>query len=376
MASAVRRAISGTRITDLTYVCVGGARAEATTTIITTATSTSTATTAATATAVFAAAAAMFATSVAGDGRFEAAAALPKGLFDDEAVYLASVSRKTAEHGLRLYGRAAAQKRHALQEEQRAAAAAHNRRAYDAAARALTALDGEMKARVEAMLYPGAQAGERQAYLERHGCAAWTEAALARIRLHAGESGVLELGAGLGHWARALRARGVDVRAFDDMSLLPLGPSRRPDPLLVEPGDVDSVLRGRRGRRRRLQRSGDGATGGAGGDERAGHGGGKVLALHPPPDVHSLHARALLLVFPDPGPMAHDALSAYRGRTLVYVGEARAGCNADDAFFDALESDRWQLEATEELSPFPGNHEKLYVFRRLYPRRWWRLWLW
>ena len=320
----------------------------------------------------------MWATSVAGDGRFEAAAALPKGLFDDEAVYLASISRKTAEHGLRLYGRAAAQKRRALQEEQRAPAAARNRRAYDAAARALTALDGEVKARVEGMLYPGARAGERQAYLECHGCAAWTEAALARIRSRAAAegSGVLELGAGLGHWARALRARGVDVRAFDDMSLLPLGPSRRPDPLLVEPGDVDSVLRGR-GKRKRLQQqqSGGGAADGASGDG-GGHGGGKVLALDPPPDAHSLHARALLLVFPDPGPMAHDALSAYRGRTLIYVGEARAGCNADDAFFDALESDRWQLDATEELNPFPGNHEKLYVFRRLYPRRWWRLWLW
>ena len=85
------------------------------------------------------------------------------------------------------------------------------------------------------------------------------------------------------------------------------------------------------------------------------------------------YRRALLLVFPPPGPMAKACLDAYAGDTVLYVGEGRGGCCADGAFFDALEpyggaakkrGSGWALSAVEDLAPFPGGHERLYIFKR------------
>lgn len=47
--------------------------------------------------------------------------------------------------------------------------------------------------------------------------------------------------------------------------------------------------------------------------------------------------RALLLVYPPPGPMARNCLEAYQGNVLFYVGEGRGGANGDAEFFDTLE---------------------------------------
>ena len=53
-----------------------------------------------------------------------------------------------------------------------------------------------------------------------------------------------------------------------------------------------------------------------------------------------------------------------RGDSLVYVGERRCGCNADNHFFDVLDRD-WQLEAPPiPLAPFPGNEERMYLLNR------------
>ena len=53
-------------------------------------------------------------------------------------------------------------------------------------------------------------AEERDAYVGKYGCVAWTDEALAAI---AARRHIVEVGAGYGQWARALRAVGADVRA-------------------------------------------------------------------------------------------------------------------------------------------------------------------
>ena len=215
---------------------------------------------------------------------------------------------------------------------------------------------------IEAVLYPGQEPGSRQQYLDEFGCAAWTPEALASVRRWAGGAGVVEVGAGAGKWAAALRAAGVDVRAFDDESELP-----DPGPEARAAGAAAEVELG---------------------DER-------VLARR------DLYRRALLLVFPPRGPMAGNCLAAYQGDTLIYVGEGRGGVNGDAAFFDALEgtataapatvnaaapapsgglagreggagagrgraggAGQWVLRHSEDLAPFPGGFERLYVFKR------------
>jgi hypothetical protein len=61
--------------------------------------------------------------------------------------------------------------------------------------------------------------------------------------------------------------------------------------------------------------------------------------------------------------MAVLSLRAYRGSTILYVGEGRGGVNASPAFFDELERD-WVCEQAIELDPFPECFERLYVLRR------------
>ena len=124
-----------------------------------------------------------------------------------------------------------------------------------------------------------------------------------------------------GQWAAALRSRGAKVDAFDDWSQN--GGRGPPD---------QSALQVRTGNETKLQE----------------------------PDMQH---RSLLLVYPPPGDMATKCLAAYRGNTLIYVGEGRGGVCADASFFDAMDRN-WVLKEKRDLDPFPGAFERMYVFRR------------
>jgi len=170
-----------------------------------------------------------------------------------------------------------------------------------------------------ALAHPGTTAGAMRHYHARHGCTRCTPEAVAAC---AEFPRIVEIGAGRGHWARALRDAGVAVEAYDDGSALP---GRGAPVFPVARGDGLAAVRGS-------------------------------------PDA------ALLLVFPPPTPMALDALDAFAGRVVLYAGEPRGGANGTDAFFDALGA-RYYVAATVALDPFPGGVEKLFVLRRR--RRWW-----
>eukprot|EP00549_Striatella_unipunctata_P015320 CAMPEP_0118683896 /NCGR_PEP_ID=MMETSP0800-20121206/6318_1 /TAXON_ID=210618 ORGANISM="Striatella unipunctata, Strain CCMP2910" /NCGR_SAMPLE_ID=MMETSP0800 /ASSEMBLY_ACC=CAM_ASM_000638 /LENGTH=391 /DNA_ID=CAMNT_0006580493 /DNA_START=140 /DNA_END=1317 /DNA_ORIENTATION=+ len=83
--------------------------------------------------------------------------------------------------------------------------------------------------------------------------------------------------------------------------------------------------------------------------------------------------RILLMVYPGPGNMAHEALVSYTALNqdlqddviVVYVGEGRSGANANDAFFDLLQSGDWILvKELEVLPPLGGKgYEKMFVFK-------------
>jgi hypothetical protein len=146
-------------------------------------------------------------------------------------------------------------------------------------------------------------------------------------------AGVVEIGAGGGLWARLLRARGVEVDAYD----------------LETPTLPWSELWC--------------------GSERS-------LIAHP--------ACSLLLCWPPledgvdgPNPMAFDALRSYCGDTLLYVGErpaavgllstlswrTAAGHTAGARFHAAVDAG-WTLVEVVTLQRWPGFADALYVFRR------------
>lgn len=84
--------------------------------------------------------------------------------------------------------------------------------------------------------------------------------------------------------------------------------------------------------------------------------------------------RTLLLVYPPETEMALECANSYHGDYLIYVGEARGGVNATNAFFDHLE-DQFECVKIQNLDPFPRCFERLFVMRRKPEHRqrkpWW-----
>jgi hypothetical protein len=109
----------------------------------------------------------------------------------------------------------------------------------------------------------------------------------------AGDRGLVEIGAGSGYWAWQARQAGIDVVAYD-----PADAATNP---YTDGTEYSPVLRD-----------------------------GHPAARHHP-------ERALLLCWPSRNAgWAADALRAYRGDLLVYVGQGAGGICADDDFFRLL----------------------------------------
>lgn len=134
---------------------------------------------------------------------------------------------------------------------------------------------------------------------------------------------IVEIGAGTGYWAYLLGEMGVDVLAYD---INPPGP-----------GSSNHYHKGVDPWTEVLQ----------GGPEQA--------IYHP--------ERTLLLCWPPyETPMAYEALRAYRGNTVVYIGEGEGGCTGDDSFHDLLHTE-WTVEQFD-IPTFDWIHDSLHVCTR------------
>jgi hypothetical protein len=60
---------------------------------------------------------------------------------------------------------------------------------------------------------------------------------------------------------------------------------------------------------------------------------------------------------------AHQALVAFKGERVVYVGEGYDGCTADDAFHEEL-GVRWTLVDELAIPQWDGLHDRVYLYRR------------
>lgn len=159
---------------------------------------------------------------------------------------------------------------------------------------------------------------------------------------------VVEMGAGTGYWAALLAARGVRVQAFDQAP--PVADCRnnhyhpgarawfRVDRGSVEKLSVPCILLGR-GASRLC--------------------GGRVVC-----DLYGADRRALMLCWPPySDAFASDALKAFRGNLLVYIGEGAGGCTGDDAFHQMLDAD-WNFERNVAIPQWDGIHDSVMIYRR------------
>jgi hypothetical protein len=74
--------------------------------------------------------------------------------------------------------------------------------------------------------------------------------------------------------------------------------------------------------------------------------------------------KTLLMIWPCyDSPFAQQAIKAFEGDVVAYVGEGMGGCTGDDAFHDTLR-DAWD-ETTHCCIPrWNGMHDALRVYRR------------
>ncbi len=135
---------------------------------------------------------------------------------------------------------------------------------------------------------------------------------------------IVEVGAGTGYWASLLRKMGVDIVAYD---IVPV-PAKDNAWHFRAKKSWSEVLAG---------------------DD-------KIAAKFP--------ERTLFICWP-PGDdsFAVNALSLYKGKTLIYVGEDVGGCNGNDAFFDLL-SKEWVLKKTIAIPQWPSIFDRMCVYER------------
>ena len=149
-----------------------------------------------------------------------------------------------------------------------------------------------------------------------------TEEALATIAKYAP---VVEIGAGTGLWAAMLRARGVDILAYD-----------------AHPPYPDS-------------------------EANAWHRNVKMfthIEVGGPEKAELYPNRSLMLSWPPyDEPMASDCLAYYSGPHVIYIGEGSGGCTGDELFHDTLYKEFEEIESVR-LPQWHGIHDYLSVWRR------------
>lgn len=160
----------------------------------------------------------------------------------------------------------------------------------------------------------------RSEFTKKFSWAIPNERALAVIK-HYGP--IVEIGAGTGLWAMMLANRGVDVVAYD--VALPGSENK----YHYEPKYLYFPIR-----------------------------------LGGPEVLPTIHGRTLMLCWPPyDQPMALDALTAFSGGHVVFIGEPIGGCTGSDAFHNKL-YDEFEKVQSVHIPQWYGINDYLAVWRR------------
>ena len=152
------------------------------------------------------------------------------------------------------------------------------------------------------------------------------------LEVLAAHAPLVECGAGMGYWSALLRARGIDVLAYD---AAPPGRSSK-----------NGYHRAAREPWTRIQRRSS------------------VVA------VRRHRERTLMLCWPpcDVDAASYAVLRAYRGGTLIYIGEPDEGATGSVRFHRELRLN-WTLGQAVDLPRWPRLRDTLMVYRRNAERR-------
>ena len=140
----------------------------------------------------------------------------------------------------------------------------------------------------------------RRQFVRQYGWSVPTKEAVEQLKDFIGDDQVIEIGAGIGLWAKLLQDEGVPVVATDNFELAtdPKADYITRDPPFTTIEDLDHE---------------------------------ESLQSYPE------HGVLMFIWPPCDDPMATSALKAFRGNKVIYIGEFR-GCTANDEFHDILDS--------------------------------------
>ncbi len=143
---------------------------------------------------------------------------------------------------------------------------------------------------------------------------------------------IVEIGAGRGYWAYMLAQLGVDIVAYD----------YRPIGSIIRNHYIDW----RKNENMEFPYWFDVKSGGA-----------NKIKLH--------QDRALMLCWPEhSSTMAYNCLKAYKGNTVIYIGESSEGCTGTDEFFELLDYEYKKIGKIE-IPQWQGIHDNLYIYGKL-----------
>jgi len=159
----------------------------------------------------------------------------------------------------------------------------------------------------------------RKAFVERYSWAVPSEEAINEIVKFVGKDKVIEVGAGLGLWAKLLHGHNIRIRATDNY-----------DKGWYKARNNFYPVRKVAYRR--------------------------ALKLYEKSEV-------LFLCWPPYNtPLAHHSLKMFNGNKFIYIGE-HGGCNGDEPFFHLLKT-QWKKIKRVSLIQWPLIHDEMYFYVR------------
>jgi hypothetical protein len=166
--------------------------------------------------------------------------------------------------------------------------------------------------------------GKRQDFTKNYGWSVPNEEAIESIKSFVGDETVLEVGSGLGMWAKLLRSEGIKITPTDLSLNLDKNTYISRDKAFL---DVEEI---------------------SGRDAIKKYGNHTVLMMSWPP-------------YDDP--FAYNVLKAFMGDKLIFVGEGYGGCTGDDDFFSLLD-DEWNHVKEVDIPKWSGIHDHLSLYVR------------
>ena len=169
----------------------------------------------------------------------------------------------------------------------------------------------------------------RSKFTKNYGWAIPSKEAIEGIKKFVGNNKVIEVGSGLGLWAKLLQDAGVHVTATD-LSLNPLSEEGKGNRYIDTTNtftDVEEI--------------------------------GNIDAIEKYRD-HS----ALLMVWPPyDDPMADESLKAFQGDKLIFIGEGQGGCTGGEGFFCTL-ANEWTDRGYINIPNWDGIHDYIHLFTK------------